>query len=129
MSRKWDFKAGGSRSFPRRGTISWFLNSDFVNLLLKVMWEGTECLMLLFWSALSFRGRVVSWKEGKWGRVMRWQAGKGGKIMRLQGGKAGRVVSQEGGRYLILFKAEERRVGSKFHVFVFIVNQWKKEAG
>ena len=41
---------------------------------------------------------------------MRWQAGKGGKIMRLQGGKAGRVVSQEGGRYLILFKAEERRV-------------------
>ena len=58
-----------------------------MNLLLKTIWEETEGLMLLFWSALFVGGREVKWEGGTSGMLVRWRGRKDGRVVKWKGGK------------------------------------------
>ena len=64
MAAKSGFESNGPRSFPGSRSMSLLWNFDSMSLMLKAMWEETEGLMLLFWSALSVDGSVEMWELG-----------------------------------------------------------------
>ena len=56
-------------------------------------------------------------------KVARWERWEGSEVARW--GRREREARLEGGRSLILFKGGKCRVTTKFHLFVFDVNQGK----